>query len=249
MHWAFTSLMSGNTQDWMLQTLWCQSVRCVTIVHISHVAETFLTFNRKYRFRVVSLNFTLIGSYATLARMKFLVGHWGGQKAYFWFVKPSYSLFQGLPNDGAIECADSYKHMSVMVVLNYVELLVDLMRFPGQLIPRTTRAILWDGFLHYFLLTFLNRQVFHIDGDSFWRENMISFCCDILLAWDDNWIVLKLLSWQCDDETCKHTTRRLNLRLMGDSEMGTICPYFLSLFSYCWLLLALCFYSSSNFGS
>lgn len=32
--------------------------------------------------------------------------------------------------------------MSVIVVLNSVELLVDLMRFPGQLIPRSTKAIL-----------------------------------------------------------------------------------------------------------
>lgn len=31
--------------------------------------------------------------------------------------------------------------MSVIVVLNSVELLVDLMRFPGQLIPRSTKAI------------------------------------------------------------------------------------------------------------
>ncbi|EEF33862.1 serine/threonine-protein kinase EDR1 [Ricinus communis] len=50
-------------------------------------------------------------------------------------------LMVGLPNDGTVECADSFKHMSVIVVLNSVELLVDLMRFPGQLIPRTTRAI------------------------------------------------------------------------------------------------------------
>ncbi|TXG59415.1 hypothetical protein EZV62_013988 [Acer yangbiense] len=28
----------------------------------------------------------------------------------------------------------------------------------------------------------------------------------------------------CDDETCKHTTRSLNLRLVGDSERGTVCP-------------------------
>ena len=48
---------------------------------------------------------------------------------------------QGLPSDGSVECADSYKHMSVVVVLNSVELLVDLMRFPGQLIPFSTKAI------------------------------------------------------------------------------------------------------------
>ncbi|XP_047315516.1 DNA polymerase alpha catalytic subunit [Impatiens glandulifera] len=28
----------------------------------------------------------------------------------------------------------------------------------------------------------------------------------------------------CDDETCKYTTRSLNLRVIGDSERGTICP-------------------------
>ncbi|KDO63379.1 hypothetical protein CISIN_1g0039191mg, partial [Citrus sinensis] len=51
------------------------------------------------------------------------------------------SRLMGLPNDGTMECVDSYKHMSVIVVLNSVELLVDLMRFPGQLIPRSTKAI------------------------------------------------------------------------------------------------------------
>lgn len=48
---------------------------------------------------------------------------------------------QGLPAEGASECIESYKHMSILVVLNSVELLVDLVRFPGQLIPRTTKAI------------------------------------------------------------------------------------------------------------
>ncbi|KAL4379218.1 hypothetical protein GQ457_02G018040 [Hibiscus cannabinus] len=55
-------------------------------------------------------------------------------------------LIVGLPNDGAFECPDSYKHMSVIVVLNSVELLVDLMRFPGQLIPRSTKAIYMTHF-------------------------------------------------------------------------------------------------------
>ncbi|XP_048430405.1 serine/threonine-protein kinase EDR1 isoform X7 [Pyrus x bretschneideri] len=50
-------------------------------------------------------------------------------------------LMVGLPIDGVVECVDSYKHMSVVVVLNSVELLVDLMRFPGQLLPRSTKAI------------------------------------------------------------------------------------------------------------
>ncbi|XP_072966892.1 probable serine/threonine-protein kinase SIS8 [Typha angustifolia] len=50
-------------------------------------------------------------------------------------------LVVGLPNDGSAETADSYKHMSVVVLLNSVELLVDLMRFPGQLIPFSAKAI------------------------------------------------------------------------------------------------------------
>ncbi|KAH0744855.1 hypothetical protein KY290_032848 [Solanum tuberosum] len=50
-------------------------------------------------------------------------------------------LVVGLPAEGASECVDSSKHMSVIVVLNSVELLVDLMRFPGQLIPRSAKAI------------------------------------------------------------------------------------------------------------
>ncbi|XP_031743229.1 serine/threonine-protein kinase EDR1 isoform X3 [Cucumis sativus] len=50
-------------------------------------------------------------------------------------------LMVGLPNEGATGCVDSYKHMSVTVVLNSVELVVDLMRFPGQLLPRSTKAI------------------------------------------------------------------------------------------------------------
>lgn len=52
------------------------------------------------------------------------------------------TLLQGLPNDGVSELADSYRHMSVAVLLNSVELLVDLMRFPGQLIPFSARAII-----------------------------------------------------------------------------------------------------------
>ncbi|KAK3024750.1 hypothetical protein RJ639_043693 [Escallonia herrerae] len=50
-------------------------------------------------------------------------------------------LMVGLPSEGASECIDSYKHMSVIVVLNSTELLVDLMRFPGQMLPRSTKAI------------------------------------------------------------------------------------------------------------
>ncbi|XP_076949906.1 DNA polymerase alpha catalytic subunit-like [Bidens hawaiensis] len=31
-------------------------------------------------------------------------------------------------------------------------------------------------------------------------------------------------SMTCDDETCNYTTRSLNLRVVGDSERGTVCP-------------------------
>ncbi|CAJ2645772.1 unnamed protein product [Trifolium pratense] len=51
-------------------------------------------------------------------------------------------LMMGFPTDGAADCVDSYKHMSVIVVLDSVELLVDLMRFPGQLLPRSIKSIL-----------------------------------------------------------------------------------------------------------
>lgn len=47
----------------------------------------------------------------------------------------------GLPNDRAVECVDSYKHMFVIVVLNSTGMLVDLMRFLGQLLPKSTKAI------------------------------------------------------------------------------------------------------------
>ncbi|KAL3821412.1 hypothetical protein ACJIZ3_007317 [Penstemon smallii] len=50
-------------------------------------------------------------------------------------------LVVGLPTEEVSECVDTYKHMSVLVALNSVELLVDLIRFPGQLIPRSTKAI------------------------------------------------------------------------------------------------------------
>ncbi|KAL1555678.1 mitogen-activated protein kinase kinase kinase [Salvia divinorum] len=50
-------------------------------------------------------------------------------------------LVVGLPTEGYSEYVDSYKHLSVLVVLNSVEFLVDLMRFPGQLIPRSSKAI------------------------------------------------------------------------------------------------------------
>ncbi|KAL0663006.1 hypothetical protein Bca4012_099843 [Brassica carinata] len=50
-------------------------------------------------------------------------------------------LVVGLSSDGAAESVDSYNHISVTVLLNSVEMLVDLMRFPGQLIPLSTKVI------------------------------------------------------------------------------------------------------------
>lgn len=48
---------------------------------------------------------------------------------------------QGLPKEGVIERRDSYKHISVTVVIDSVELLVDLVRFPGKLTPCTSETI------------------------------------------------------------------------------------------------------------
>lgn len=50
------------------------------------------------------------------------------------------TLIVGLPREGVMERTDSYKHMSVLVVLNSVETLVDLVRHPGQLVPCSTKA-------------------------------------------------------------------------------------------------------------
>ncbi|KAG0485590.1 hypothetical protein HPP92_009669 [Vanilla planifolia] len=50
-------------------------------------------------------------------------------------------LMVGLPPDGGFECVDSYKHISVVVMLDSVEQLVDLMRAPGKLIPFSAKAV------------------------------------------------------------------------------------------------------------
>lgn len=50
-------------------------------------------------------------------------------------------LIVGLPKEGVIERRDSYKHISVTVVIDSVELLVDLVRFPGKLTPCTSETI------------------------------------------------------------------------------------------------------------
>ncbi|XP_024004186.1 serine/threonine-protein kinase CTR1 [Eutrema salsugineum] len=51
-------------------------------------------------------------------------------------------LVVGLPRDlKSSPSVDSYDHMSVVVVLNTVEMMVDLTRCPGQLIPMSSKAI------------------------------------------------------------------------------------------------------------
>lgn len=49
-------------------------------------------------------------------------------------------LNQGFPSDLTAR-VDSHDHLSVVVVLNTEEMLVDLMRSPGELIPMSTEAI------------------------------------------------------------------------------------------------------------
>ncbi|XP_052181016.1 probable serine/threonine-protein kinase SIS8 isoform X2 [Diospyros lotus] len=51
-------------------------------------------------------------------------------------------LVVGLPKDGVMERIDSHKHISVTVMMNSVELLVDLVHSPGQLMPCSTKAII-----------------------------------------------------------------------------------------------------------
>ncbi|KAF0897373.1 hypothetical protein E2562_036496, partial [Oryza meyeriana var. granulata] len=51
-------------------------------------------------------------------------------------------LLVGIPNEEYHEYDDSSKHMSVVVMLKSLEFLVDLMRFPGQLVPFSSKAII-----------------------------------------------------------------------------------------------------------
>ncbi|KAM3362123.1 serine/threonine-protein kinase EDR1 isoform X1 [Capsicum galapagoense] len=44
-------------------------------------------------------------------------------------------LIVGFPRGGALECADLYKNICVTVILDSIELLVDLMHYPGKLFP------------------------------------------------------------------------------------------------------------------
>ncbi|CAA0823663.1 Mitogen activated protein kinase kinase kinase-related [Striga hermonthica] len=50
-------------------------------------------------------------------------------------------LVVGLPRDGIMERTDTYKHISVVVVLNSVEFLVDLGRNPGKLLSCSVKAV------------------------------------------------------------------------------------------------------------
>ncbi|VAI57423.1 unnamed protein product [Triticum turgidum subsp. durum] len=51
-------------------------------------------------------------------------------------------LLVGISDEESHERDDSPKHMSVVVMLKSMEFLVDLMRFPGQLIPFSSKAII-----------------------------------------------------------------------------------------------------------
>lgn len=50
-------------------------------------------------------------------------------------------LMVGLPKDGELERTDLHRHVSVIVELNSAELLVDIVRYPGHLVPFSTKAV------------------------------------------------------------------------------------------------------------
>ncbi|KAL3643511.1 hypothetical protein CASFOL_014326 [Castilleja foliolosa] len=50
-------------------------------------------------------------------------------------------LMVGLPREGVMERTDTYKHISVIVILNSVELLVDLGRNPGKLLESSAKVV------------------------------------------------------------------------------------------------------------
>ncbi|KAI3824492.1 hypothetical protein L1987_05952 [Smallanthus sonchifolius] len=50
-------------------------------------------------------------------------------------------LMVGLPKEGESERTDSHRHVSVIVELNSNELLVDIVRYPGHLVPYSTKAV------------------------------------------------------------------------------------------------------------
>nr|GEW34123.1 DNA polymerase alpha catalytic subunit [Tanacetum cinerariifolium] len=56
-----------------------------------------------------------------------------------------------------------------------------------------------------------------IEGTS---PSMLADC----LGLDPSKLTADFVKLYCDDETWDYTTRSLNLRVIGDSERGTICP-------------------------
>lgn len=56
-------------------------------------------------------------------------------------------LIVGFPRGGALESADLSKHICVTVILDSVELLVDLMHYPGKLFPCSTKQLRRSHFL------------------------------------------------------------------------------------------------------
>ncbi|KAI7733957.1 hypothetical protein M8C21_031963 [Ambrosia artemisiifolia] len=50
-------------------------------------------------------------------------------------------LMVGLPKEGESERTDSHRHVSVIVELNSNELLVDIVRYPGHLVPFSTKTV------------------------------------------------------------------------------------------------------------
>ncbi|KZV57537.1 hypothetical protein F511_02997 [Dorcoceras hygrometricum] len=50
-------------------------------------------------------------------------------------------LMVGLPREGVMERTDSYKHISVIVISDSIELLVDLVHTPGKLLPFSAKAV------------------------------------------------------------------------------------------------------------
>ncbi|VAH66405.1 unnamed protein product [Triticum turgidum subsp. durum] len=56
---------------------------------------------------------------------------------------------------------------------------------------------------------------------NFWRRIRCPRCPDDT---DECRVSPAVLANQCDDEGCKYSTHIVNLRVMGDSERGTICP-------------------------
>lgn len=81
-----------------------------------------------------------------------------------------------------------------------------------DLSQRTTRAWWW-----YFIWNIKKLDSCHCLYDLL----KLLVVCYRLVLW---YYCFSVWIFQCDDETCKHTTRSLNLRLIRDAERGTVCP-------------------------